>query len=236
MRKPRLLAHGRPRDARSSSARSPARPACATRCMVNSGSSANLLAFMALTSPQLGDRGSAPATRSSPLRPVSPPPSTRSSRTAVPVFVDVSFPTYNIDRAARGRGLEPDARVMIAHTLGNPFDLAAVTISRAPRPACLIEDCCDALGATYQGSTSGTFGDLATLQLLSRPSHHHGRGRRGLTNRDGMKRLVESFRDWGRDCWCARAATTPAASASSSFGQLPCGTITSTPTRTSATT
>ncbi len=121
----------------------------------------------------------------------------------VPVFVDVHVPTYNVDatqlEAARS---ERTRAVMLAHTLGNPFDLAAVMAFVRRHNLWLIEDCCDALGSTYDGKPAGTFGDLATFSFY--PAHHITMGEGGcvLTDRPMLKRLVESFRDWGRDCWC----------------------------------
>jgi CDP-6-deoxy-D-xylo-4-hexulose-3-dehydrase len=172
--------------------------------LVNSGSSANLLALTALTSPKLGDRQLKPGDEvitvaagfPTTLNPIL-------QNQLVPVFVDVTIPTYNIDvtqleaaRSSRTRA------VMAAHTLGNPFDLGAVTGFCHKYGLWLIEDCCDALGGTYRGRNVGTFGDLATLSFY--PAHHITTGEGGavLTNEPGLRQLVESFRDWGRDCWC----------------------------------
>ena len=122
----------------------------------------------------------------------------------VPVFVDVHIPTYNIDVSQLEPALSDRTRaIMIAHTLGNPFDLGAVTAFARKHGLWLIEDCCDAVGATYQGKNVGTFGDLATVSFY--PAHHITMGEGGcvLTDRPRLKTLVESFRDWGRDCWCA---------------------------------
>ena len=121
----------------------------------------------------------------------------------VPVFVDVTLPTYNIDvaqlEAARGHRTRA---IILAHTLGNPFNLDAVTDFARKHKLWLIEDCCDALGAAYGGKLVGTFGDLATVSFY--PAHHITMGEGGcvLTDEPKLKRLVESFRDWGRDCWC----------------------------------
>ena len=126
---------------------------------------------------------------------------------------------------------------MIAHTLGNPFDLGAVTAFAKRHDLWLVEDCCDAVGATYDGRQVGTFGDLATVSFY--PAHHITMGEGGcvLTDRPQLKTLVESFRDWGRDCWCEPGRTTPAASASTgSSASCRTATTTSTSTRTSATT
>ena len=172
--------------------------------LVNSGSSANLLALTALTSPTLKERRLQPGDEVITVAagfPTTVNPIIQNG--LVPVFVDVHVPTYNIDvrhleeaRSSRTRA------VMLAHTLGNPFDLSSVTDFCRRRGLWLIEDCCDALGATYDGESVGTFGDLATASFY--PAHHITTGEGGcvLTNNAQLKRLVESFRDWGRDCWC----------------------------------
>jgi CDP-6-deoxy-D-xylo-4-hexulose-3-dehydrase len=120
-----------------------------------------------------------------------------------PVFVDVTVPTYNVDVAQLDAALSPRTRaVMLAHTLGNPFDLEAVSAFTKKHGLWLIEDCCDAVGSTYQGRKVGTWGDLATTSFY--PAHHITMGEGGsvLTNQPLLRTLVESFRDWGRDCWC----------------------------------
>ncbi len=172
--------------------------------LVNSGSSANLLALTCLTSPTLGHRALKPGDEI--ITVASGFPTTVNpmfQNGLVPVFVDVDIPTYNIDvsqleaaRSERTRG------VMLAHTLGNPFDLDAVTEFCKKYDLWLIEDCCDAVGAAYNGKPVGTFGDLATVSFY--PAHHITMGEGGavLTNDPKLKKLVESFRDWGRDCWC----------------------------------
>ncbi len=122
----------------------------------------------------------------------------------VPVFVDVDPATANIDASQLGAALsERTGAIMLAHTLGNPFDLAAVTAFAKANNLWPIEDTCDAVGATYGGQTVGTFGDLATVSFY--PAHHLTMGEGGavLTSSPQLKKLVESFRDWGRDCWCA---------------------------------
>jgi CDP-6-deoxy-D-xylo-4-hexulose-3-dehydrase len=121
----------------------------------------------------------------------------------VPVFVDVTIPTYNIDTSQLEAALSTRTRaVMLAHTLGNPFDLATVSAFARQHNLWLIEDCCDAVGATYNERHVGTFGDFATVSFY--PAHHITMGEGGciLTDRPALKKLVESFRDWGRDCWC----------------------------------
>ena len=173
--------------------------------LVNSGSSANLLALTCLTSPKLGDDRLKPGDEVITVAagfPTTVNPIIQNG--LIPVFIDVHVPTYNIDvtqleaaRSARTRA------VMVAHTLGNPFDLAAVTAFCEKHDLWLVEDCCDALGATYEGRHVGTFGDLATCSFY--PAHHITMGEGGavLTNKPKLKTLAESFRDWGRDCWCA---------------------------------
>jgi len=172
--------------------------------LVNSGSSANLVACSALTSPKLGDRRLRPGDEVVTVAtgfPTTVNPIVQNG--LVPVFVDVDIPTYNIDvtqlEAARS---ERTRAVMIAHTLGNPFDLAAVTAFCREHDLFLVEDCCDAVGSTYGGRMVGTFGDFATVSFY--PAHHMTMGEGGavLTHKGRLKVIAESFRDWGRDCWC----------------------------------
>ena len=172
--------------------------------LVNSGSSANLVAVAALTSPKLGERRLRPGDEVITVAagfPTTVNPIIQCGLT--PVFVDIDVPTYNIDvtqleaaRSGRTRA------VMLAHTLGNPFDVAAVREFTARHDLWLIEDCCDALGSTYNGQLTGTFGALATASFY--PAHHITMGEGGGIVGDDplLKTLVESFRDWGRDCWC----------------------------------
>jgi CDP-6-deoxy-D-xylo-4-hexulose-3-dehydrase len=156
----------------------------------------------------------------------------------VPVFLDVELPTYNIDVTHLEDALTDKTRaVMIAHTLGNPFDLATVSKFCEEHDLFLVEDCCDAVGATYDGQHVGHWGDFATTSFY--PAHHITMGEGGavITNKGKLKVLAESFRDWGRDCWCEPAPRTPAASAStSSSAACRTATTTSTSTRTWATT
>jgi len=172
--------------------------------LVNSGSSANLLALSALTSPKLGDRQLKPGDEVITIAtgfPTTINPILQNQ--LVPVFIDVTLPTYNVDVAQLESARSPRTQaVMIAHTLGNPFDLDAVVEFCREHKLWLIEDCCDAVGATYRGKMVGTFGDLATVSFY--PAHHLTMGEGGavLTNTPLLKTLVESFRDWGRDCWC----------------------------------
>jgi len=172
--------------------------------LTNSGSSANLLALSCLTSPSLGERRLRPGDEV--ITVASGFPTTVNpivQNQLVPVFVDVTIPTYNIDVAQLEEAYSERTRaMMLAHTLGNPFDLDAVTAFARKYNLWLIEDCCDAVGATYKGQMVGTFGDMATTSFY--PAHHITMGEGGcvLTDNPTLKRLVESFRDWGRDCWC----------------------------------
>lgn len=172
---------------------------------VNSGSSANLLAFMALTSPRLGERAILPGDEVIGVAaafPTTVNPILQYG--AVPVFVDVLPDTYNIDAQQIEAAITPKTKaIMIAHTLGNPFDLASVSQLCKKHGLWLIEDCCDALGSTYAGQPVGTFGDIATISFY--PAHHITMGEGGavFTNNPELKLIAESFRDWGRDCYCA---------------------------------
>jgi CDP-6-deoxy-D-xylo-4-hexulose-3-dehydrase len=173
--------------------------------LVNSGSSANLLAVSALTSPRLGARQLKPGDEVITVAagfPTTVNPIIQCG--LVPVFVDVDIPTYNVDVTQLEAALSARTRaIIIAHTLGNPFDLEAVTAFAKQHNLWLIEDCCDAVGSTYNGQKTGTFGDLATTSFY--PAHHITMGEGGcvLTEKPLLRTLVESFRDWGRDCWCA---------------------------------
>ena len=173
--------------------------------LANSGSSANLLAVTALTSHKLGDRRLRPGDEVITLAAGFPTTVNPILQNAlVPVFIDVHIPTYNVDVSQLEAALSGRTRAIIfAHTLGNPFDLDAVTAFAKKHSLWLIEDCCDALGSTYRGQKVGTFGDLATVSFY--PAHHITMGEGGcvLTNQPMLRTIVESFRDWGRDCWCA---------------------------------
>ncbi|MEK3792200.1 lipopolysaccharide biosynthesis protein RfbH [Paenibacillus sp. FSL R7-0204] len=172
--------------------------------LVNSGSSANLLAVAALTSPLLGERRLRPGDEVITVGagfPTTVNPLIQHS--LIPVFVDVELPTYNINTALLDEALSPRTRaVMLAHTLGNPFDLASVKAFTARHGLWLIEDTCDAVGSMYEGRPTGSFGDLATVSFF--PAHHLTMGEGGavLTSGARLKKIVESLRDWGRDCWC----------------------------------
>lgn len=171
----------------------------------NSGSSANLLAFSALTSPRLGDRAIRKGDEVIGVAagfPTTVNPILQFG--AVPVFVDIELGTYNIDPALIEAAIGPRTKaIMLAHTLGNPFNLKVVRELCDRYGLWLIEDCCDALGATYEGRQVGGFGDLGTLSFY--PAHHITMGEGGavFTDLPLLKRIVESFRDWGRDCYCA---------------------------------
>jgi CDP-6-deoxy-D-xylo-4-hexulose-3-dehydrase len=173
--------------------------------LVNSGSSANLLAITALTSPKLGDDRLVPGDEVITVAagfPTTVNPILQNN--LVPVFIDVAVPTYNADVAQLEAALSSRTRaVFFAHTLGNPFDLDAVATFARKHDLWLIEDCCDAVGSMYRGRKTGGFGDLATTSFY--PAHHITMGEGGsvLSEKPLMRTLVESFRDWGRDCWCA---------------------------------
>jgi CDP-4-dehydro-6-deoxyglucose reductase, E1 len=170
----------------------------------NSGSSANLLAATALTSPLLGDKALEPGDEVITCAtgfPTTVNPLIQNG--LVPVFLDVELGTYNIDVARLEEAITPRTRaIMVAHTLGNPFDLDLITNVAKKNDLFLIEDCCDALGSTYRGKRVGTFGVLGTISFY--PAHHITMGEGGavLCNSMIFKRIVESLRDWGRDCYC----------------------------------
>lgn len=172
--------------------------------LCNSGSSANLLAVSALTSPKLGERRLRPGDEV--ITVAAGFPTTINAiiqNRLVPVFLDIDLPTYNIDVSQLESALSPRTRaVMLAHTLGNPFALDAVVEFVKRHDLWLIEDNCDAVGSRYKGKLTGTFGDLATVSFY--PAHHITMGEGGcvLTSKPAIKVLLESFRDWGRDCWC----------------------------------
>lgn len=172
---------------------------------VNSGSSANLVAFSALTSPRLGNRAIKKGDEVIGVAagfPTTVNPIVQFG--AIPVFVDVDLETHNINaELVEGAITEKTKAIMIAHTLGNPFDLAKIKALCDKYNLWLVEDCCDALGAKYDGQLVGTFGDIATLSFY--PAHHITMGEGGavFTNNSELKVIAESFRDWGRDCYCA---------------------------------
>lgn len=170
----------------------------------NSGSSANLLALSALTSPLLGDRALKPGDEVITVAagfPTTVNPIIQNG--LVPVFVDVQLGTYNIDPDRLAAAVSPRTKaIMIAHTLGNPFDLDAITGIAEQHGLWLVEDCCDALGSTYRGRKVGSFGHVGTLSFY--PAHHITMGEGGAVFTDDpvLKRALESIRDWGRDCYC----------------------------------
>ncbi|MEA2578514.1 MAG: CDP-4-dehydro-6-deoxyglucose reductase, partial [Chloroflexota bacterium] len=172
--------------------------------LVNSGSSANLCAVSTLTSESLGPRALRPGDEvitSAAGFPTTVNPIIQNRLT--PVFLDADIPTYNIDVDKLEDAIGPRTRAIIAaHTLGNPFDLDTVMEVARAHDLWVIEDTCDAVGATYRDRLVGSFGDLATVSFY--PAHHITMGEGGavLTNRPPLKKIVESFRDWGRDCWC----------------------------------
>ncbi|HWO30030.1 MAG TPA: lipopolysaccharide biosynthesis protein RfbH [Candidatus Acidoferrum sp.] len=194
--------------------------------LVNSGSSANLVALSALTSPKLGARQLRPGDEV--ITVAAGFPTTVNpifQNCLVPVFVDVTVPGYEIDvselEAARS---DRTRAVFIAHTLGNTFDLDAVTAFTRRHNLWLIEDCCDALGSTYKGRNVGTFGDIATLSFY--PAHHITTGEGGavLTDKPALQVIIESFRDWGRDCWCDPGKDNTCGKRFDwQLGSLPCG-------------
>jgi CDP-6-deoxy-D-xylo-4-hexulose-3-dehydrase len=171
---------------------------------VNSGSSANLVAFMTLTSPKLGPRAIQQGDEVIGVAagfPTTVNPIIQFG--AVPVFVDVELGTYNIDVTKLEAAIGPKTKaIMLAHTLGNPYNLDVITALCKKYNLWLVEDCCDALGATYRGQMVGTFGDIGTMSFY--PAHHITMGEGGavFTNNPELKLIAESFRDWGRDCYC----------------------------------
>lgn len=176
--------------------------------LVNSGSSANLLAVTALTSPLLKERHLKPGDEVITVAagfPTTVNPIIQNQ--LVPVFIDVEIPTYNVDATQLENALSKKSKaVILAHTLGNPFNLDVVTKFVKDNNLWLIEDCCDAVGSTYRGQTVGTFGDLATVSFY--PAHHITMGEGGcvLTDDPVLERIVSSLKNWGRDCWCAPGA------------------------------
>jgi CDP-6-deoxy-D-xylo-4-hexulose-3-dehydrase len=193
---------------------------------VNSGSSANLVAFSTLTSPKLGDRAIKKGDEVIGVAagfPTTVNPIVQFG--AIPVFVDVDMATHNINADLIEAAITPKTKaIMLAHTLGNPFNLAKVKELCEKYNLWLVEDCCDALGATYDGKMVGTFGDIATLSFY--PAHHITMGEGGavFTNNAQLKLIAESFRDWGRDCYCAPGCDDTCGNRfGQKFGSLPQG-------------
>jgi CDP-6-deoxy-D-xylo-4-hexulose-3-dehydrase len=176
------------------------------RCasLVNSGSSANLAALSCLTSFSLGERRLAASDEVITVAagfPTTVNPIIQNG--LIPVFVDIQLGTYNVDVSQLEAAVSNRTKaIVLAHTLGNPFDVDAVMAFAAKHKLWVIEDCCDAVGSTYRGRSVGTFGHLATTSFY--PAHHITMGEGGcvLTQSPALKKLAESFRDWGRDCWC----------------------------------
>ena len=194
--------------------------------LVNSGSSANLLAFMTLTSPLLGERqvkrGDEVITVAAGF-PTTIAPIVQYG--AVPVFVDVELGTANIDAAQLEGAWSPKTKaVMLAHTLGNPFSVGAVKAFCEKHSLWLIEDNCDALGSKYGGKFTGTWGDIGTSSFY--PPHHMTMGEGGAVYTDNplLKKIALSIRDWGRDCWCESGVdNTCGCRFTKQFGSLPLG-------------
>jgi CDP-6-deoxy-D-xylo-4-hexulose-3-dehydrase len=194
--------------------------------LVNSGSSANLLAFMALTSPLLGDRmvcrGDEVITVAAGF-PTTVAPIVQYG--AVPVFVDVELGTSNIDAGLIEQAISPKTKaVMMAHTLGNPFPIAEVQALCKKYKLWLIEDNCDSLGSSYDGRFTGTFGDIGTSSFY--PPHHLTMGEGGAvyTSNTELRKIMLSIRDWGRDCWCDSGRDdTCGCRFSRQYGSLPFG-------------
>lgn len=172
--------------------------------LVNSGSSANLVAFAALTSSSLGERQIKPGDEVITVAagfPTTVNPIIQHG--CIPVFVDVTMPDYGIDTDMLEKALSSKTKaIMVAHTLGNPFNIKKVKEFCDTHKLWLIEDCCDAVGAKYDDKLVGTYGDIATVSFY--PAHHMTMGEGGavLTSNPRLKKIAESFRDWGRDCWC----------------------------------
>ena len=193
---------------------------------VNSGSSANLVAFSTLTSPKLGDRAIRKGDEVIGVAagfPTTVNPIIQFG--AIPVFVDIDPSTHNIDATKIEAAISPKTKaIMLAHSLGNPFNLDIVTALCKKYNLWLVEDCCDALGSTYRGQMVGTFGDIATLSFY--PAHHITMGEGGavFTNDETLKTIAESFRDWGRDCYCLPGKdNTCGQRFCQQFGSLPFG-------------
>jgi len=194
--------------------------------LTNSGSSANLLAFSALTSEKLGDKRLKPGDEVISVAAGFPATVTPIIQYGlVPVFVDVDFPTYNINIEMMRKAISPKTRcIFIAHTLGNPFNIDAVMELANEFDLWVIEDNCDAFGSAYKGKKTGTFGHLSTISFY--PAHHITTGEGGAicTNDPKLAQLVRAFRDWGRDCYCMGGENNTCGKRfSQQFGNLPFG-------------
>jgi CDP-6-deoxy-D-xylo-4-hexulose-3-dehydrase len=194
--------------------------------LVNSGSSANLVAFSALTSDKLGDKKLKPGDEVISVSAGFPATVTPIIQNGlVPVFVDVDIPTYNIDVEMMKKAISSKTKcIFIAHTLGNPFDLEEVMKLVKEHDLWLIEDNCDSFGSTYNGKFTGTFGHISTISFY--PAHHITTGEGGAvcTNDEQLAKIIKSFRDWGRDCYCAGGENNTCGKRfSQNFGTLPFG-------------
>jgi CDP-6-deoxy-D-xylo-4-hexulose-3-dehydrase len=194
--------------------------------LVNSGSSANLLAFYSLTSPKLGDRQIKPGDEVITVAagfPTTVNPMIQYG--CIPVFVDIDIPTYNIKADMIEAAITPKTKaIMLAHSLGNPFNLSEVMRLAEKYQLWVIEDDCDSLGATYNGKKTGTFGDIGTLSFY--PAHHITMGEGGavLVNNRDLRMVTLSFRDWGRDCYCDPGVDNTCRKRYDwCLGSLPCG-------------
>lgn len=194
--------------------------------LVNSGSSANLVAFSALTSEKLGDRKIKPGDEVISVAagfPATVTPIIQNQ--CVPVFVDVVIPTYDIDVEMMKRAITEKTKcIFLAHTLGNPFNLDAVIELAEKHNLWVIEDNCDSFGSKYKGKYTGTFGHISTISFY--PAHHITTGEGGAvcTNDDFLAKIIKSFRDWGRDCYCSGGENNTCGKRfSQQFGTLPCG-------------
>jgi len=194
--------------------------------LTNSGSSSNLLALSALTSQKLGDKRLKPGDEVITVAagfPATVTPIIQNN--LVPVFIDISIPTYNIDIEMFKRSITEKTKcIFIAHTLGNPFDLDTIVQIAKEHNIWLIEDNCDAFGSEYNGKKTGTFGDLSTISFY--PAHHITTGEGGAvcTNDPLLAEIVRSFRDWGRDCYCSGGENNTCGKRfTQQFGNLPIG-------------
>lgn len=194
--------------------------------LTNSGSSANLLAISALTSSSLGEKQLKPGDEVITVAaafPTTVAPIIQNN--LIPVFIDINLPSYNVDCSMLEKALSAKTKaVFLAHTLGNPFDIKHVKSFCEENDLWLIEDNCDALGSKYKGQYTGTFGDIATYSFY--PPHHMTMGEGGALTTDNplLKKIVCSFRDWGRDCWCESGQDNACENRFSwQLGQLPSG-------------
>jgi CDP-6-deoxy-D-xylo-4-hexulose-3-dehydrase len=194
--------------------------------LVNSGSSANLVAFSALTSPKLGERRLKPGNEVISVSagfPATVTPIIQNN--CIPVFVDVDIPTYNVDIEMMKKAVSEKTKcIFLAHTLGNPFNINAVQRLAKEHNLWVIEDNCDAFGSKYNGKFTGTFGHISTISFY--PAHHITTGEGGavVTNDEQLGKIIKSFRDWGRDCYCAGGENNTCGKRfSQQFGTLPYG-------------